>query len=39
VAVPALLPESYRDGGKIKKYTIANLSDWPTEPAEGLAPC
>jgi transposase len=31
-----LLRESYRDGAKIKKRTIANLSDWPTEIVEGL---
>ena len=31
-----LLRESYMDGGKIKKRTIANLSDWPTEIVEGL---
>jgi DDE family transposase len=31
-----LLRESYRDGVKIKKRTIANLSDWPTELVEGL---
>jgi hypothetical protein len=31
-----LLRESYRDAGKIKKRTIANLSDWPTEIVEGL---
>jgi len=31
-----LLRESYRDAGKIKKRTIANLSDWPTEIIEGL---
>src|SRR5439155_19012295 len=31
-----LLRESYRDRGKIKKRTIANLSDWPTEIIEGL---
>ena len=31
-----LLRESYRDGGKIKKRTLANLSDWPTELVEGL---
>ena len=24
-----LLRESYREGGKVKKHTIANLSDWP----------
>ena len=31
-----LLRESYRDAGKIKKRTIANLSDWPIELVEGL---
>lgn len=31
-----LLRESYRDGGKIKKRTLANLTDWPTEIVEGL---
>jgi transposase len=31
-----LLRESYRDAGKIKKRTIANLSDWPSEIVEGL---
>jgi Transposase DDE domain len=31
-----LLRESYRDGAKIKKRTIANLSDWPREIVEGL---
>ena len=31
-----LLRESYRDGAKIKKRTIANLSDWPGEIVEGL---
>lgn len=31
-----LLRESYRDAGKIKKRTITNLSDWPTEIVEGL---
>ncbi len=31
-----LLRETYRDGGKIKKRTIANLSDWPSELVEGL---
>ena len=31
-----LLRESYRDAGKIKKRTLANLSDWPTELVEGL---
>src|SRR5258708_31462802 len=34
---PAILRrESYRDADKIKKRTIANLSDWPTEIVEGL---
>ena len=31
-----LLRESYRDGGKVKKRTLANLTDWPTELVEGL---
>jgi hypothetical protein len=31
-----LLRESYRDGGRIKKRTLANLSDWPVELVEGL---
>src|SRR6266404_6761944 len=31
-----LLRESYRDAGKIKKRTLANLSDWPIELIEGL---
>ena len=31
-----LLRESYRDGGKIKKRTIANLSSWRTDIIEGL---
>src|SRR3984893_18173601 len=31
-----LLRESFRDGTKIKKRTIANLSDWPGELVEGL---
>jgi hypothetical protein len=31
-----LLRESYRDAGKIKKRTIANLSDWPTGIVEAL---
>ena len=31
-----LLRESYRDGGKVRKRTLANLSDWPTEIVEGL---
>src|SRR5882762_4798321 len=35
MAVPALLRERHRDGRKLKKRTIANLSDWPTELVEG----
>jgi len=31
-----LLRESYRDNGKVKKRTLANLTDWPTEIVEGL---
>jgi len=31
-----LLRESYRDGGKIKKRTLLNLSAWPPEQVEGL---
>jgi transposase len=31
-----LLRESYREGNKIKKRTLANLSDWPLELVEGL---
>src|SRR5271166_67348 len=31
-----LLRESYRDGDKVKKRTLANLSDWPSELVEGL---
>jgi hypothetical protein len=31
-----LLRESYREGGKVKKRTLANLSAWPTELVEGL---
>ena len=31
-----LLRESYRVGAKIKKRTILNLSDWPSELVEGL---
>ncbi len=31
-----LLRESYRDGGKIKKRTLLNLSNWPAEQLEGL---
>ena len=31
-----LLRESYREGGKIKKRTLANLSDWPAAKVEAL---
>ena len=31
-----LLRESYRDGARIKKRTIANLSGWPSELVEGF---
>lgn len=31
-----LLRESYRQGGKVLKRTIANLSDWPADIVEGL---
>ena len=26
-----LLRESYREGGKVKKRTLLNLSDWPAD--------
>src|SRR3974377_1907347 len=31
-----LLRESYRDGDKIKKRTLANLSDWPAARIEAV---
>jgi hypothetical protein len=31
-----LLRESYREGGKVRKRTLLNLSDWPAERVEGL---
>ena len=31
-----LLRESYREHGKVKKRTLANLSKWPTHLVEGL---
>ena len=31
-----LLRESYRDGGKVKKRTLLNLSDWPREQIAGF---
>ena len=32
-----LLRESYRDGGKVKNRTLANLSSWPEAKVETLA--
>jgi transposase len=31
-----LLRESYREGGKVKKRTFANISDWPSDKVEAL---
>ena len=31
-----LLRESYRDGGKVKTRTLANLTDWPDAKIEAL---
>ncbi len=31
-----LLRESWREGGKVKKRTLANLSDWPADKVERL---
>src|SRR3954451_22041006 len=31
-----LLRESYRAGGKVRKRTLCNLSDWPVAYVEGL---
>ncbi len=31
-----LLRESYREGGKVRKRTLANLSNWPQPVVEGL---
>ena len=31
-----LLRESYRDGGKVKTRTLANLTDWPDSKVEAL---
>ena len=31
-----LLRESYREGGKVRKRNIANLTHWPPEIVEGL---
>ena len=33
-----LLRENWRDDGKVKKRTFANLSDWPTAMVEGFQP-
>jgi hypothetical protein len=36
-ALPAiLLRASFREKGRVKKRTLANLSDWPTSLVEGL---
>src|SRR5512138_982577 len=31
-----LLRESYRDGGKVRKRTLLNLTDWPCDLVEGF---
>jgi len=31
-----LLRESYRDGGKVKTRTLANLTDWPDAKVEAF---
>src|SRR5260370_8222955 len=31
-----LLRESYREGGKVRKRTLLNLSDWPSERIAGF---
>ncbi len=31
-----LLRESYRENGKVRNRTLANLSDWPAEKVEAL---
>lgn len=30
------LRESYREGGKVRKRTLANLSKWPDDPVRGF---
>jgi hypothetical protein len=35
-ALAILLRQSYREDGKTKKRTLANLSDWPAERIEQL---
>jgi len=32
-----LLRESYREGGKVKNRTLANLSRWPDDKVDALA--
>ena len=34
-----LLRESYREGGKVRKRTLLNLSDWPPERIAGFKRC
>ena len=36
LAPAVLLRETYRQGGKIRKRTLCNLSHWPTVHVEGL---
>src|SRR5947209_19318043 len=36
LAPAILLRESYREGSKVRKRTLCNLSDWPTAHIEGL---
>ena len=31
-----LLRESFRDNGRVKKRTLANLTDWPSALVEGV---
>src|ERR1700747_739557 len=33
-----LLRESFRENGRVRKRTLANLSDWPTPLGEGFRP-
>ena len=33
-----LLRESYREGGKVRKCTLCNLSDWPAAHIETCDP-
>jgi hypothetical protein len=32
-----LLRESYREGGRVKNRTVANLSSWPEAKVEALS--